>query len=137
MNECSKRQEIKNDYSWTSDSKTQLRGRMALVYCDKPSEKIAKVKTSLDILEFDTRIRTISEESLAIISQEGIVQKTIKFCFFLLAISIELSDPMSYQGCLAVFLFAKVVPTGIQFNIYVFNFSFTMRFFKGCTSFFT
>jgi len=82
MKKCSNRKEINNEYPWTSDSKTQLRGRMALVYCDNPSEKIAKVKTSLDILEFDTRIRTISEESLAIISQEGIVQKTIKFCYF-------------------------------------------------------
>jgi len=82
MNQCSKSKEIKNDYSWTSDSKTPLRGRMALVYCDNPSEKIAKVKTALDKLEFDTRIRTISEENLVIISQEGIVQKTIKFFFF-------------------------------------------------------
>jgi len=45
-------------FPWKSDDNIVLSRRMAAIYCDEPIAQMERVKTSLEKLEFETRLLT-------------------------------------------------------------------------------
>jgi len=67
-------------FPWKSDENIVLSHRMAAIYCDEPIAQMEKVKTSLEKLEFETRLLTHGQ--LEQLSNFGIVRFIIFYQAF-------------------------------------------------------